>query len=147
MSLTRSIPNAPQYTITRSGQVRHISNRAKDIPPVTHQAKYGLVHQCVFINDSRHYVWRLLRDIWYDGNLILARNGSLLNWDVENTFPLIRVSPFTTRLDADEIQLIWNQYQYHGTPCWNMGEKSGLLYYSADEYKTCIRDILWNSVR
>lgn len=144
--MKRIIPFAPQYSITRSGRVWQNRN---SVPPFTQDGTYGLKHLCVRINEERHFIWRILSQVWYDNGLILTRDGGYLNWSEDNVF-VVRIPEKSKWFDASkvgEIQWVWWCYQHERIWCHSMGERSGLLVYSVDEYKELIRAILISSVK
>lgn len=144
--MKRPITFAPSYGITKDGKLWH-NNRP--VPPSNHKAKFGLQHLVVWIGETRHYVWRLLTEHWYENTWILPRDGNLLDWRSENTFQLkqLTLSSITERRDPELVFFIWQTYQRDLVPCWNMAEKTGLVSHSVDEYRILVKDILVASVR
>lgn len=153
MGLLRMIPFAPDYTITRAGEIRHESNRHKPVPHSVHQGKYGMKHLRVEIDGEQIYVWKILSLVWYDSKLMLNRDGGLLRWAPEDTFTLHELNYVTASksptpvIDREEIQYIWYLYQQKKAACWQMAEKTNLMSHGFDDYKAIIKDILIASVR
>lgn len=147
--LLRTIPFAMEYTITRSGEVRHESNRHKPVPPSVHEGRFGMRHLQVELAGEPYYVWKLLSYVWYDRKIILTRDGGLLRWSHDEVFVLDSVTrgSETAVTDFEEIQYVWFLYQQKKASCWEIAEKSKLLSHSIEDYRNLIKDILIASVR
>lgn len=144
--MKRSIPFAPQYRVSKSGEVWFSKTR---IYPRSHKSRFNLEHLVVDIDGQREFIWQVLANIWYDGNLPLCRDGGLLRWDEDNVFVLNldKLSAPAKSFDVEEIQLVWHRYQKEKVWCFNMGEKAGLLGFCTDQYRALITDILIASVK
>lgn len=142
--MKRTVPSFPQYTITKSGK---IWRKQEAVVPLTHKDHHNLNHLAVRLNDSRQFVWKLLSETWYDGALILTRDGGLLNWDEDNTFRMKDCDEAINMFGVSRIQLIWWHYQHERIPCVSMSRETGLSVYSVDEYRSLIEKILISSVR
>ena len=97
----------------------------------------------VEINEDVFFVWELLSWIWYDKKMLLPRDGNFMNCSVDNTIVLSTEPKF----ERDEIIRIWYAYERERIGCWQLSEKTGLLGYAVDEFRSLIKEILWAGIR
>lgn len=139
----RTIPFAPQYTVTQEGQVF----RGKDrVPPGAKKSVHGVNCLAVRIDGEDMFVWRILSSVFYNDRLILPADGNFLSWKPEKTVILKAVS--SDRIQNPEaIHAVWYHYQHRGIPCARIGEASGLIQFMEDDFRILIRDILIAGIR
>jgi hypothetical protein len=144
-ALKRTIPFAMQYQIDRDGNVIDTETRKK-LPHATVNSRYGLVYLSCWFEGQHQIIWRLMSSAFYDGRVILPRDGNFLNWKAENTVILETVS--SKRItEVLEIHAVWYWYQKCGVPCRNIAEQSGLIRYGEQDFRSLVKDILVAGIR
>jgi len=138
----RPISWAPDLTIDRNGVVWNGHVR---VPTTGLLSQHGVKQLAVNIDGEPVVVWRLLATIWYEGRMILPRDGNAMNYHADNTIDLKSVSSLKIS-DPDEILKIWVKY-CEGICCWQLAEKTGIHLYSRDEFYGLIKDILIAGIR
>ena len=136
---------APGLTIDKNGAIwtGHIR-----VQTVTTESRFGVAILSVDIGDKRYDVWKILSQAWYDGAVLLTRTGTMLSFKADQTIALKSVTRSSTKVisDPDEIQLAWQKYN-QGISCWELAEKTGLIFYTRDEFVSLIKDILVAGIR
>lgn len=141
---------APGLTIDKNGRIwkGHMS-----IYTVTTQSRFGVSIASVDIGSpesgyKRYDVWKILSQAWYEGAVLLTRTGNMLCFNSDQTIAIKSVTRASTKVisDPDEIQLVWQKYN-EGVSCWELAEKTGLIFYTRDEFVSLIKDILVAGIR
>jgi len=151
MSLAkRVIPFAPEFTIDRDGTVWLGHSR---VPTTSVKSPKGVDCLAVRLNEESTRpvsVWRILSQVWYENKLILPRDGNAMSWIADNVVVVPGVSgsaEIPGIRDPDEILLVIVKYFREDVGCWQMAEKSGLVFYSRDQFASLIRDVLSAGIR
>jgi hypothetical protein len=142
----KPISACPSVSIDRNGVCWRESKRLVTTNQISPK---GVKELAVVLNDRLFVVWRLLSNEWYDNAMLLPRDGNTMNYAADNTIALKSVSQCQGRTisDPDEIMKIWVTYERDRVPCWNLSEKTDLHFYTPDEFRSIIGDILSAGIR
>jgi hypothetical protein len=109
-------------------------------------SKLGVKQIAVVIDGTTHPVWRLLSGIWYRGAMVLPRDGNAMDYSADNTIVLSKVTSMKIS-DPDEMLKIWVTYEREKVGCWDLAASTGLCFYTVDEFRVFIGDVLLAGVR
>ena len=124
--IKREIPWAPGYLVAQNGQVFC----GKDpVLPEIRNSKYSK-NLSVWINDNCYPVESLIRQIWFDGCAVLARNGDPLAFANGDLIVVQQRLPSNlshlSNLSCDLISYIWELYRKERLPCSQIRATGGL---------------------
>lgn len=148
MSLKRELRSHPGYRISKDGYVF----RGQSHSPEPIEARDGVYTKrlTVLIEHQFHRIDALLSQTFYDGHLILPRDGNLMHLATNNVIVVKKLPAFDDphrKLNVDRVQWIWHLYEYQKIRIGFLAEKSGLPHYSDDDFIAIIKTILFSGIR
>ena len=143
MSLMRDVAGYPGLKIDAEGVVW---TGKKRVPTTNVQDRHGITMIAVLHSDDFLPIWDLMSRAWYDGGLILPRDGNFFNCRKSGIVHVEHVS-FDVITDTDDIRWIWWMYS-RGLRCAEILEATKWSdKYSVDDIRNVVRDVLVQGIR
>ena len=121
--IKREIPWAPGYSVSQNGRV---FCRSSALSPEVRHHKYSK-HLAVWIDDNCHSVESLIRQIWFGGCAVFARNGDPLAFQKGELIVVQERLPYhLSHLSWTLISFIWELYRKERLPCSQIRARGGI---------------------
>ena len=143
MKLMREVAGYPHLRIDAEGVVWI---GAKRIPTTNVQDRHGISMIAILQNDEFLPIWDLMSKAYYDGGLILPRDGNFFNCRKSGIVHVEYMSSDAIT-DTDDIRRIWWMYCL-GLRCAEILEEMKWTdKYTVEDIKNVVRDVLVQGIR
>ena len=151
MKLMREVAGYPHLRIDAEGVVWI---GAKRIPTTNVQDRHGISMIAILWNNEFVTIWELMSIAYYDGGLILPRDGNFFNCRKSDLFNcrksgIVHVEYMSSDAitDTDDIRRIWWMYCL-GLRCAEILEEMKWTdKYTVEDIKNVVRDVLVQGIR
>ena len=143
MNLMRDVAGYPGLRIDSGGVVW---NGKKRMPTTNVQDRHGVSMLAIYTGDDFVPIWDIMSNAFYDGGLILPRDGNFFNCHKSGIVEVKHVS-FDVITDTDDIRWIWWMY-CRGLRCSEILEATKWSdKFRVDDIKNVVRDVLVQGIR
>ena len=147
-AMTREVIKYPGYRLSRDGQV-FFGTSQSPLPLEVRDGRYQKL-LTVQIGQLWERVDLLLSETFYDGAIVVPRDGNMLDLRSGNVIAVKNVPTFKgdlKRLDGDRMQWIWNVYEYQKTRVLYLAEKTGLVHFQDEDFVRILTAIMREGIR
>lgn len=139
----RDVAGYPGLKIDAEGVVW---NHKKKCPTTNVQDRHGITLIAIYTGDDFLPIWDLMARAWYDGGLILPRDGNFFNCRKSGIVHVEHVSSDAIT-DTDDIRWIWLLYCRHLRCAEILEATKWSDKYKVDDIKNVVRDVLVQGIR
>lgn len=147
-AMTREIISAPGFRLSKDGQVFHGTSQSP-LPLEVRDGRYQKL-LTVRIGNQWERIDLLLSDTFYDGAVVVPRDGNMLDLRSGNVIAVRNLPAFKQemkRLDGEKLQWIWTVYQFHQCRVLYLAEKTGLVHFHEDDFIRILTAIMREGIR
>lgn len=147
-AMTREIIKAPGFRLSKDGQVFEGTSQSP-LPLEVRDGRYQKL-LTVQIGNQWERVDLLLSDTFYEGAIVVPRDGNMLDLRSGNVIAVRNLPTFKQdlkRLDGEKLQWIWTAYEYQKTRVLYLAEKTGLVHFQDEDFVRILTAIMREGIR